>query len=94
MFINFEKIKQYPELIQILKETHGNILPDILNEMIDTFGGDFEVVIKYYSHDRQIIMLDDLQVLEDTNPDLYDDIQEVFIYSDDYNYIMDNIEEE
>ena len=93
MYIDIEKIKENPELLEILKETHGNIHPDILNDMIETFGGDFEVILKCYYRERYIITLDELLILEDTDPDLYDDIREVFIHSEDYNYIMNNIDD-
>lgn len=91
MYINIERVKEHPELLEILEKNYGNISIDILDEMINTFGGDFEVILKCYSRDRYIITLDELLVLEDTDPDLYDDIREVFIHKDDYSYIMNNI---
>lgn len=94
MYIDLEKIKQYPELLQVLKDTHGNITQDIVDEMIEAFGDDFEVVLKCYSSPRYIITLQELQVLEETDPDLFDDIREVFIHSEDYNYIIDMLEKE
>ena len=92
MYIDIEKIKENPELLEALKSTYGNITQDILGDMIYTFGGDFEVILKCYQRDRYIITLDELLVLEDTDPDLYDDIREVFIHHEDYNYIMSNID--
>lgn len=94
MYINLEKIGDYPELLQLIKDLHGNILPEMVEQMINAFGEDFEVILKCYSRPRLIITLNELLILEDVDPDLYDDISEVFIHSEDYNYIMENIEEE
>lgn len=94
MYIDLEKIKEHPELLEIIKESHGNIFPNILDEMIEVFGEDFEVILKCYSNPRHIITLQELQILEETDTDLFDDIREVFIHSDDYDYIFQSFENE
>jgi hypothetical protein len=89
--INFENIKGHTDLLETLRVSMGYILPDILDEMLEAFGDDFNVVLKLYTGNRKFISLNDLNNLRETDVDLYDDIREVFIASDDYNYLFKNI---
>jgi predicted nucleotidyltransferase len=89
--IDLDKIQEHLDLLNILKASMGYILPDMLEEMVEAFGEEYNIILKLFSGDRKSMSLGDFNLLETTDIDLYDDIKEIFIPSEDYNYIFTSI---
>lgn len=80
-----DKLKDHGELMNDLERTYGYIEEYQVDELIDIFGRDFKVVAKDFDGNRNEITLDDLINGE------HDNINEVFIDSNDYRTIFENI---
>ncbi len=72
-----DKLKDHGELMNDLERTYGYIEEYQVDELIDIFGRDFKVVAKDFDGNRIEITLDDLI------NDEHDNINEVFIDSND-----------
>ena len=84
-------MKTKEELLKQLKEHGGYVIYDDMEAMIEHFGKDFNIVVKYYEHPREVITLEKLWQME--NPlvirsEKAEDIREVFISADTYDELF------
>lgn len=86
MYIN--NITEHLDLLQKLQEQYGYFSFDDIDEMIDTFGDNFEVILDCYHRNRYIITLRELNELEYEDEELYEDIRSAFLHSEDLQAIV------
>lgn len=77
-------------MLQLLLDRGGYIASNELDEMIDLFGNDFPVVVKFYTRDRKFMPLIELRTLDKETDE---DIREVFLSSDQYRALQTYMEE-
>jgi hypothetical protein len=78
-------------ILERLKTRYGYFGDDEVDEMIEQFGEDYRVGVKFFEHARQLMTLKELKILPNKNPMLNDDIREVFITADEYDRLFGEI---
>lgn len=77
-------------MLQLLLDRGGYIGSNELDEMIDLFGNEFPVVVKFNIRDREFMPLIKLKTLDKETDE---DIREVFLSSDQYRALQTYMEE-
>jgi hypothetical protein len=71
-----------------LKDNMGYVMDDDVDDLIQEFGEDFKVVIKFYCRDRVMVTLKELKEIPIRCPHLDVDIREVFVPSEKYRELF------
>jgi hypothetical protein len=84
-------MKTKEELLKSMKSNGGYIIYDDMPDMIEKFGADFRIVVKYWEHPRETITLSELWEMEkdqENKSEKAKDIKEVFISADTYDRLF------